>query len=167
MSSELIVHPEDAASRLWAHEQIKQLKAAYFRAVDTQDYPCIAALFTEDAAVDFTGELRHHIGHHGVTAESLIPAPQIVIGGLAAAKVIEDAIDGLVTVHHGHDPLIEITSSTSASGRWSLHDILEYEKETMHGYGHYTEEYRLVEGRWKFSRLILSRLRVVWTTRLA
>jgi hypothetical protein len=44
----------------------------------------------------------------------------------------------------------------------SLYDRLEYAAEVMHGYGHYDEEYRFVDGQWRFSALTLTRLRVVW-----
>jgi len=159
---QVAVDLHDLASRLWAHEMIKQLKAAYLHAVDCKDYDAIAALFTSDATIDFTGELRHHVGYHGVTADVLDPPPGVVEGGPAAAQVIKGAIDGIVTVHHGHDPAIEVTSPTTAKGRWSLYDILDYGDETMHGYGHYLEEYRLDHGHWRFSSLVLTRLRVTW-----
>jgi hypothetical protein len=44
----------------------------------------------------------------------------------------------------------------------SLYDRLEYAAEVTHGYGHYDEEYRFVDGQWRFSALTLTRLRVVW-----
>ncbi|MCP2138464.1 hypothetical protein J2S28_005588 [Rhizobium sp. SLBN-94] len=152
----------DAVTRLIAIEEIRQLKSRYFAAVDGKDWQAISAIFTDDAQVDFSGECQYHVGHHGVTAEDINPTDWVVIGGNATAKVIEGAVGGIVAVHQGHDPQIHIHTSTTASGKWSLYDRLEYGSEVMHGYGHYDEEYRLIDGRWKISSLTLTRLRVVW-----
>lgn len=154
----------DVVTRLLAIEDIKTLKSRYFSAVDTKDWPAIIDIFTEDARVDFSGECQYHVGHHGVTAADIDPAQWVVIGGAETARVIEGAVGGIVAVHQGHDPQIHLHSETRATGRWTLYDRLEYGLEVMHGYGHYDEEYRLVDGRWRISALTLTRLRVVWET---
>jgi SnoaL-like domain len=148
---------------LWAIEQIRRLKATYFHAVDAKDYAAIASLFTDDAVVDFSGEPAHHVGHHGVEPDAA-GAARPVIGGRATAQVIKEAIDGIVSVHHGFDPIITVDSATTASGTWSMYDQLNYSDETMHGYGHYRETYVLGDHGWRFSSLKLSRLRVVWAS---
>lgn len=148
--------------RLVAIEEIKNLKSRYFDAVDMKDWSAIIAIFTEDARVDFGGEGKHHVGHHGVTEADVDPEAWIVIGGPKTAKVIEGAVGGITSVHHGHDPQIEIHSATRATGRWKLYDRLEYGHEVMHGYGYYDEEYRCEGGVWRISELTLNRLRVVW-----
>lgn len=150
---------------LLAIEAIKQMKSRYFQAVDEKDYRLIEQLFTEDAIVDFTAELRHHVGHHGVNEEVLRTPVQPVTGGVETARVIADAVDGLVTVHHGHDPQITLLGPDTATGRWSMYDILEYPDETMHGFGHYHEEYVRQGQDWRFSKLTLTRLRVTWEPR--
>lgn len=152
----------DALARLIAIEEIRQLKSRYFAAVDGNDWQAIAGIFTDDARVDFSGECKYHVGHHGVAAEDINPADWIIIGGEATAKVIEAAVGGITAVHQGHDPQIHIHTSDTASGRWALYDRLEYGTEIMHGYGHYDEEYRRMNGQWKISSLTLTRLRVVW-----
>ena len=85
-------------------------------------------------------------------------------GGREAARVIAGAVRDVVSVHHGHDPQITLTGPDSARGRWSMYDRLEYGPEVMHGYGHYHEEYRLHDGRWRIASLRLTRLRVVWAS---
>ncbi|MBB3386211.1 MULTISPECIES: nuclear transport factor 2 family protein [unclassified Rhizobium] len=155
----------DALARLVASEDIRQLKSRYFSAVDTKDWQAISSMFTDDARVDFSGECQHHVGHHGVTEDSINPADWVVIGGDATAKVIEGAVGGIVAVHQGHDPQIEIHTPETASGRWTLYDRLEYGGEIMHGYGHYDEQYRLVGGQWRIASLTLTRIRVVWETK--
>jgi hypothetical protein len=147
---------------LLALEAIRLLKSRYFQAVDEKDWDAITALFTEDAVVDFSGEGQYHVGHHGFEAADLDPGAWLVTGGPAAARVIAGAVQNIATVHQGHDPQIELTGPHSAKGRWSLYDRLEYRDEVMHGYGHYHEEYRQLGGVWRFSRLHLTRQRVVW-----
>ena len=152
----------DRLETLWELEQIRQLKARYFQAVDEKDYAGIAAMFTPDAIVDFSEEIRYHVGHHGVPLDALDGPPAIIVGGAATAAVIKDAIDSLVTVHHGHDPQIVMNDATTATGRWSMFDILEYPDEVMYGYGHYHERYVNTDGQWQFAALRLSRIRVEW-----
>ncbi len=50
---------------LLAIEEIKALKARYFRCMDTKDWDGFAALFTIDASLDVSGEMR---AGHGATA---------------------------------------------------------------------------------------------------
>jgi hypothetical protein len=155
----------DALSRLIAIEDIKQLKSRYFAAVDGKDWAAITDIFTEDAAVDFSGECKYHIGHHGVTADAINEADWLVIGGAATARVIAGAVGQIIAVHQGHDPQIQVTSPDTAAGRWTLYDRLEYDHEVMHGFGHYAEEYRRVDSQWRISALILTRIRVAWETK--
>lgn len=149
-------------TRLIAIEDIKFLKSRYFNAVDTKNWAVIEELFTEDASVDFSGECKYHVGHHGVSEEDLNPAEWIVSGGAETARVIQGAVGEVIAVHHGHDPQIVVHSEDSASGRWSLYDRLEYENEVMHGFGFYDEEYSCVDGKWRIAALTLTRVRVAW-----
>jgi hypothetical protein len=157
---------ESLAETLWAIEQIKLLKSRYFQAVDEKDYGAIAALFTADAVVDFSGEPQHHVGHHGITEDEVDPHSWRVVGGTEAGRVIAAAVQDVMTVHQGHDPQIVITGSSTARGRWTLYDMLEFPDETMHGFGHYLVEYELHDGHWLISSLRLTRLRVAWTPTL-
>jgi len=68
------------------------------------------------------------------------------VTGAAATEVIANAVQDIVTVHDGHDPQIVVETAVTARGRWSLYDRLEYGDEVMHGYGHYHESYRRVQG---------------------
>lgn len=102
----------DTLARLVAIEDIRQLKSRYFAAVDVKDWRAIGRIFTGDARVDFSGECKHHVGHHGLTAEGINPADWVVIGGEAMAKVIE----GAAAIHQGHNPQIQIHTPETASG---------------------------------------------------
>lgn len=46
----------DATAKLWAIEQIKQLKARYFRSMDTKDWATLEGVFALDAVMD----MRRH-----------------------------------------------------------------------------------------------------------
>ncbi|MFJ6095652.1 nuclear transport factor 2 family protein [Williamsia muralis] len=155
----------DPILRILAIEDIRSLKSRYFQAVDEKDWDAIAELFTDDARVDFGGEGKFHVGHHGVTADDIDPATWIVQGGRETAGVIAGAVAEVISVHQGHDPRIDVVAPDRAVGRWSLYDRLEYADEVMHGYGHYEEEYVRDGDRWKFSYLKLTRIKVAWADR--
>ncbi len=153
----------DAVATLLAVEEIKRLKARYFHAVDDKDWPTLAALFTPDAVVDFSAEASHYIGHIGFTDADAERKRAIVRGGAAAAARIRGSVGHISTVHHGHDPIIDIDSLDSAHGLWSMYDRLEYSDEVFEGYGYYRESYVRIDGDWLITSLRLDRLKVVWT----
>jgi SnoaL-like domain len=85
-------------------------------------------------------------------------------GGDAFVASVQRALADAVSVHHGHMPEIELTSSTSATGIWAMEDELWFPEGApvrhLHGYGHYHETYRLEDdGRWRIATLRLERLR--------
>ena len=140
----------DAAERLLAIEEIRQLKARYFRCMDTKDWDGFQAVFADDASMDTTQEA---------------PNIEVVIGAPEIRQFVEGSVGPVVTVHHGHMPEIEITSPTTASGIWAMQDFLKMPEgsplgvKTLVGWGHYTETYELVDGEWKIKTLVLTRLR--------
>ena len=133
--------------RLLAIEAIKQLKARYFRCMDTKDWDGFAAVFSDDAVMDMSQE----------TGE------MIEGGGRAIADYVRAAVDPVETVHHGHMPEIDVTSPDSATGVWAMMDVLRWPAGgplgAMTGYGHYHETYARIDGEWKITRLLLTRLR--------
>jgi hypothetical protein len=148
-------------------EAIKNLKSRYLAAVDDKDWGAMNHIFTEDAVIDFSGEDKFHVGHHGMEAHMLNPAKTVVIGGQAAAQRIARAVQEITTVHQCHDAQIALTSRSSAIGKWSLYDQLDYGNEIMHGYGHYHEHYELTETGWRIASLLLTRIKVDWELRNA
>jgi hypothetical protein len=72
---------------------------------------------------------------------------------------------GVVSVHHGHMPEIDILDDTHATGIWAMEDLLVTSSPSpggvarYHGHGHYHEEYvKGADGRWRIARLLLTRL---------
>ena len=130
----------DALDELRAVEQIKQLKARYFRCMDTKDWDGFQAVFAPDASMDTTQEA---------------PDLQTVHGDENIRRFVEGAVG----------PEIEITSPTTARGVWAMQDFLKMPEgsplgmKSMTGWGHYTEKYELVDGEWRIKTLVLTRLR--------
>ena len=143
---------------LAATEEIKRLKARYFRCMDTKDWDGFAQVFTADAVMDMSGEMR----------DSRTEGTGITAGAAEIAAFVRGAVDDVVTVHHGHMPEIELTSPTTARGIWSMEDVLRWPAgapvATLHGYGHYHETYERVDGEWRIKTIRLTRLRVDVTT---
>lgn len=144
----------DTLERLHAIEEIKRLKACYFRCLDTKDWEGFAGVFAPDAVMDMSSEMR----------DRRTEGEGITTGNRAIAAFVRGAVDDVVTVHHGHTPDIELTSTTTATGIWAMEDKLRWPEgspiKSMHGYGHYHETYEKVGGAWKIKTLALSRLRV-------
>jgi uncharacterized protein (TIGR02246 family) len=124
-------------------EAIKQLKARYFRLMDTKDWDGMRQVFADDVYVDTTD----------AGGRVLEGADEFVTG-------LRTLLADVVTVHHGHMPEIELTSPTTATGIWAMEDWLSWpDSGDMHGAGHYHEEYEKVDGRWKIKKMTLTRLR--------
>jgi hypothetical protein len=87
--------------------------------------------------------------------------------GLDAIRkhVVEELLDPSQTVHMGHTPVLELTSEDTAKGVWPLEDIVTHPSGSIiHGYGHYRETYKKVDGKWKIATLHLTRLRMIVTS---
>ena len=125
-------------------EAIKQLKARYFRYLDTKQWDKWGGVFTEDAELVNTQS----------RAVSLQGREEIV-------RVVSTNLEGVRSVHHGHMPEIELTSPTTATGIWSMEDMLRWpDGSELHGYGHYHETYEKIDGQWRIKTLTLTRLRI-------
>jgi len=125
-------------------EAIKQLKARYFRTMDTKDWEGMRRVFCDDVVVDTSA-----------SGGGVVQGADAFMGFLSAT------LADVVTVHHGHMPEIELGSETTARGVWSMEDHLRWpDGRDMHGFGHYHETYERVDGEWRIKTLKLTRLRV-------
>jgi hypothetical protein len=138
--------------RLMSIHEINHLKARYFRCVDTKDWDGLEAVFTADAVADYTPP-------GGKQGE------WIVTGAANIVAFVKRVIAPAITVHHGHMPETEVTSPETATGIWSMEDMIWWpegsRRKTLHGFGHYHETYEKTGGRWLIKTLKLTRLRVV------
>lgn len=128
-------------------EAIKQLKARYFRTMDTKDWDGMRRVFTDDVVMD--------------TSSS---GGGVITGADAFMAFLSETLAGVVTVHHGHMPEIALTSPTTATGIWALHDLLVWPNgRRLVGYGHYHETYERVGDEWRIASSKLTRLRMDFT----
>jgi hypothetical protein len=130
--------------RLVDVEEITQLKARYFRLLDTKDWDAWRELFTADARIE---------------------AGRVAMGLDEFVAVTRRWIEDASTVHTGGMPEVVITGPDTATGIWAMHDMIRFpedggEPRGMDGYGHYHEQYRRIDGRWHIDVMTLTRLRV-------
>jgi ketosteroid isomerase-like protein len=126
-------------------ENIKQLKARYFRFVDSKQWDALRDVFTDDVLFYF---------------ESPTPA---IDSADSFVAFISQRLATAVSVHHGHMPEISIIDDSNATGVWAMYDWVDDPDHgrAFQGYGHYRERYRRgSDGNWRISELRLERIRV-------
>ena len=142
-----MTEPLDPVARLVAIEEIKNLKARYFRFLDTKQWEEWGSVFADDVVME-------------------IPEADAVMRGRAdVVKYVSAALERSTSVHHGHMPEIEITGVDTARGVWAMSDYVEWSKKDgtaagLRGYGHYLEGYVRENGEWRIAELRLERLRI-------
>lgn len=140
--------------RIAAILDIYALKARYFRTMDNKDWAGLEAVFAPDLIADF----RESTGQHDES--------QLIHGAATYVANLAPILQQIDTVHHGHMPEISIESADSATGIWAMEDKLWAKDgapvpfKWMHGYGHYHERYRRIDGEWRIAEVRLTRLRV-------
>lgn len=136
--------------KLLAIEEIKALKARYFRCVDTKEWEGLKAVFSPEPVIDISADL---------------PGCVLTDRAVFVAKV-RALFSDCVSVHHGHCPEIELLTEKTAAGIWAMEDMLRWsdsansEVSSLHGFGHYFETYERINRRWHIKSLKLTRLRV-------
>lgn len=166
------------AERLLAIEEIKQLKARYFRCLDTKDWDGFQAVFAPDAHLDSREAMFARDPATGACIQSgrVVEESSVsdeswqCFGAGNIRRMLETEIQpATVTTHHGHTAEIEILSPTAARGLWAMEDRIRYAAghplETLVGFGHYHETYQRIDGHWRIETLKLTRLRVDVTSR--
>lgn len=123
-------------------EEIERLKARYFRTLDTKDWDGFRRIFTDDVVIDTTGS-----------------GGERVEGADAFLEYLRTALEGATTVHQGHMPEIALTSDSTATGIWALHDIILWPGGLrLDGFGHYHETYVKGADGWRIASSTLTRL---------
>ncbi len=123
-------------------EAMKQLKARYFRTMDTKDRAGMRQVFVDEVVIDTTAS-----------------GGNVVTGADEFLAFLQEALADAVTVDHGHMSEIEVTSATTATGVWALRDLIVWPNGTrLQGYGHDHEAYEKAGGRWRIASSTLTRL---------
>jgi len=120
-----------------AIEAIHRLKYAYFRLLDTKRFDELGELFTEDATASYESAPRPYTGRAEIV--------EFLAGSLTDP--------GMVTLHQGHHPEIDVHGDGTASGTWYLSDKVFVPAYDFHlnGTALYADRYVLVDGAWKFA----------------
>jgi hypothetical protein len=137
----------DPIARLEAVEEIRNLKARYFRLMDTKQWDALAAVFAPDLQV-------------------LSPSGEVWLsGGPAFAASLRTSLERAVSRHQGFTAEIEILDADHARGIWAMQDVIDWEDrhpregwKSIVGRGHYHETYRRIDGAWRIATLMLTRL---------
>ena len=125
-------------------DHIKQLKARYFRGLDTKNWDLFSSTMTSDVEGRYSDGKLSFDGR-----ETLVQFMK------------ENLSDGTtITMHHGHHPEISVNADASlATGVWYLQDMVIdlVGKTRLYGAAVYTDEYRKVDGQWLISKTGYSR----------
>ncbi|MEY2399628.1 MAG: hypothetical protein QOJ00_2802 [Actinomycetota bacterium] len=123
-------------------EAIKQLKARYFRTMDTKDWDAMRQVFVDAVMIDTTAS-----------------GGNVIEGADEFIAFLRETLNDAVTVHHGHMPEIELSSDTTATGIWALQDTIIWPSGMrLEGYGHYHETYEKLADGWRIASSRLTRL---------
>jgi hypothetical protein len=150
------------ADRLLSIEAIKQLKARYFRFVDTKDWAAIGTLFAPDAEFTRSGALNVRDPWSGAFNPPLPPMPDVRIGREGIIEMMRAAVEDFRTIHHGYTPEIEILGDDRATGIWAMMDEIRDRQYrlVLRGWGHYHETYEREAGGWVIKTARIARLQL-------
>ena len=141
--------------RLGDRQALQQLKATYFRLLDTKQWGAWRDLFTDDMVFD-------------VELEPGAAPNRMTTSGDDFVEMVSEQLKDAVTVHQGHMPEHTFADDRHASGIWAMFDWVDSSGSgggSMQGFGHYHEQYvKGDDGRWRIRELKLTRLRVDQTS---
>jgi hypothetical protein len=140
---------------LIATEEIRQLKARYFRFLDNKQWNDLQNVWTDDAILDMT---------EGRGSETPTDQVRFHVGREAIVAFIRSIIGDVQTVHQGHQFEVSFVSPEVARGQWAMTDILRWPTgapvRELHGWGYYHDTYERISDTWLIKSSKLTRLRV-------
>jgi hypothetical protein len=116
-------------------EAIKRLKYTYCRCLDEKRWEEMAACLAADATAAYSD------GQYSFTGRDAI------------MRFLRDALAGhhMITSHRVHQPEIDLTGATTATGTWALDDVVIETKANVviRGAAFYHDEYVKIDGQWR------------------
>jgi hypothetical protein len=139
-------------ARLVAIEDIKQLKARYYRVLDTHDWEGFRSLWTPDAIMDMNFPDRILTSEDGIYR-----------GPDAITAFAIKAVGAATSIDHALMPEIEILTATTARAIWAQEDRVfwpeGYPNKSLHGFGYEHETYEMIDGKWRIKSTKLVRVK--------
>jgi hypothetical protein len=125
-------------------EAIKRLKYRYVRLLDTKEFDEMAELFVEDATASYSDGAYSFDGR-----DKILEFLRSALGPRT-----------MVTSHKVHQPEIELTSPSTATGTWGLEDVVIITDSALEirGAAFYADEYLKVNGNWRIKHTGYRRL---------
>jgi hypothetical protein len=143
--------------RLAAIEAIRDLKAKYWRGVDTADGELVRSILAPDCELDYRDCCADPL-----TGIDHMPQMSIVMRGRDSWQTGNLEEPRVVTVHQGHQHEIAITGKTTATGLWVFTDRFFIPPGgafmRLVGYGHYHDTYEKAGGAWLLKTTRITRL---------
>ncbi len=137
--------------RLAERAALQELKASYFRYLDTKRWASWRELFTDD--------MVFYNDSAPVPAET----EPMTTSGDDFVEMVSSVLENAVTVHQGHMPELRFIDDGHAQGIWAMFDWVDSSGSggtSMQGFGHYHEQYvKGADGGWRIRELRLTRLR--------
>lgn len=137
--------------RLADRRALQELKARYFRFLDTKQWAAWRELFTDDMLFD-------------IELAAGDAAQRMSSSGDDFVEMVSQQLKDSVTVHQGHMPEHTFLDDRNATGKWAMFDWVDSSGSgggNMQGFGHYHEHYvKGDDGQWRIGELLLTRLRV-------
>lgn len=134
--------------KLLAIEEIRLLKARYFRFLDSHDWVGFRSIFADDAVF----EMPVPPPQGNTDLKDVFTGGEPIKGGDAIIAWVSSRMDISRSAHIGYMPEIEIISATEAKALWGMEDIVRRPDKTIHGYGYYKERYGCEGGVWRIKR---------------
>jgi len=130
-------------------EVLRVLMSHYAQWGDTQQWDKFGSLFHDDAVIIIDAGPR--------------PDPESdpcveLHGREAFIAAYSASLEGVHTAHNMFLPDITIDDDTHAHAIWGLHDYIKTPVVNFNGYGHISQDYVKVDGRWKIIRLHTTRM---------
>lgn len=121
-------------------EAIRRLKYRYLRALDTKQWDELADTLAPDVVTEYAdGQYRFE-------------GRDAVIAFLRATPLAQEG--GMIGVHHGVQPEIDLTGPDSARGTWALYNYLIHRDagQGLRLCAFYHDEYVRTDGTWRIRR---------------
>ena len=138
-------------------EEIKRLKARYFRLLDAKDWDRFESLFTEDLEF-FYATPEHQFVPDGAVRTS---DGRAQVGRDLLLSFLRQGDQSITTVHHGFMPDIVVVGVDEAVGRWSMADYTRVLTEDgpvwFRGYGGHEETYARTAQGWRIRSCVFHR----------